>query len=120
MRSVIVEIRDRGTFISALAVQFGSEHEQERWLLATSGYGRTREDQERYVMLVKIQGGEPCAAHIHPFTWGQNPRTYFVAHQWIAEHFHELTPGCVVDVQFILGETAQPKTSDRFYKLEAR
>lgn len=36
-----------------------------------------------------------------------------IAHCWIIRHFAELRDGDVVDVQFILGESAQPKVSER-------
>lgn len=119
MISKIIEIRDSGTFIPALAVQLGSDVEQERWLLASSGYGRTQAEQREYIVLVKINGGEPCAAHIDAFAWGQNPRTLFVAHQWIAEHFDEIESGAVVDVEFILGIRTEPKSTDRNFKVPA-
>ena len=115
MDSKIIEVRDKGTFIPALIVRLGSEHDQERWLMSSAGYGREIEDQQAYVVMVKIAGGEPCHAHIDPFAWGQNPRTYFVAHNWIRDHFDEIEPGQVIDVQVILGETTTPKVSDRLY-----
>lgn len=117
MISKIVEIRDSGTFIPALAVKLGSNIEQERWLLSSSGFGLTFEDQAQYVVLCKINGGEPCACHIDPFAWGQNPRTMFVAHQWLREHFDELHFGGVIDVEYILGMREAPKTSDRFHEV---
>lgn len=35
------------------------------------------------------------------------------AHNWIIDHWQELKDGDVVDVQFILGETKEPKVSER-------
>jgi hypothetical protein len=119
MKAIIIEIRDAGTFIPALAVQLGSSEEQERWLLAMAGYGRTYEDQSEYVVLCKINGGSPCKCAIDPVEWGQNPRTYYVAHRYVQKHFSELEAGAVVDVQFILGETATPKTTDRHNEVTA-
>lgn len=113
MISKLVEIRDAGTFIPALAIQLGSEVEQERWLLAASGYGRTFESQSEYIVLCKINGGEPCDCHIDPFGWGQNPRTMFVAHQYLQQHFSETPHGGLIDVEYILGLRAEPKRSDR-------
>ncbi len=46
-----------------------------------------------------------------PFEWGDN-RTRLFAHKYIAEHFDELPSGAVVDVEFILGESAAPKLSE--------
>jgi hypothetical protein len=114
MKSKVIEIRDAGTFIPALAIQLGSENEQERWLLSSAGYGRTFADQSRYVFLAKIAGGSPCKGAIDPFEWGQNLRTYFVAHQHIVDHFEDLEEGAVVDVEYILGLRPTPKTSDRY------
>jgi hypothetical protein len=111
----IVEIRDRGTFIPALAVQMGSRDDQERWLLSSAGFGKSAEEQSRYVVLVKINGGEPCDAHIDPEGWGKNPRTYNVAHRWLQQHFSDVAQGQVIDVEYLLGEAPAPKVSDRYY-----
>ena len=48
-----------------------------------------------------------------PFAWGSDTRTYQVAHQYIIDHFDELESGAVVDVEFILKETTEPKKSER-------
>ena len=40
-------------------------------------------------------------------------RTKPVAHQFIEKNWSTLKDGDVVDVQFILGETAEPKRSER-------
>jgi hypothetical protein len=134
MVTKIIEIHDSGTFIPALAVRLGSPNEAERYLLARSGFGRTMEDQSEYIVLCKINGGEPCSAHIDPFAWGQNPRTMFVAHMYLLNRHHEfekdklwcpsnraadkhdgfdaLPQGVVVDVEFILGRREAPKTAE--------
>jgi len=125
VESKIIEIRDAGTFIPALAVRLGSLNERERYLLARSGFGRTIDVQSEYIVLCKINGGEPCAAHIDPFSWGQNPRTMFVAHMVLLNRQNELG-GCVdkdggfdslpqgglIDVEYILGIRAEPKQSE--------
>jgi len=36
-----------------------------------------------------------------------------IAHQYIRVHFDELKDGDVVDVQFIMGKTTEPKISER-------
>jgi hypothetical protein len=137
MVSKIIEIRDSATFIPALAVRLGSPNEAERYLLARSGFGRTMEHQCNYIVLCKINGGEPCAAHIDPFAWGQNPRTMFVAHMYLLNRHQEferdkywcpssraadkhdgfdaLPQGAVVDVEYILGmrETAKMSEAQR-------
>lgn len=130
MVSKIIEIRDSGTFIPALAIRLGSPNERERFLLARSGFGRTMEDQSEYIVLCKINGGEPCECHIDPFNWGQNPRTMFVAHMYLLNRHQELErrekircsdkhdgfdalpQGALVDVEYILGVRDSPKESE--------
>lgn len=57
MVSKIIEIRDSGTFIPALAIRLGSPNERERYLLSRSGFGHTFEDQIEYIVLCKIERG---------------------------------------------------------------
>ena len=53
-----------------------------------------------------------CRAANDPHEW--NSRTMTAAHVYIEMHWSELSDGDVVDVEFILGETAQQKKSERF------
>ena len=48
------------------------------------------------------------------YGWPSNPRTYQVAHNYIATHWSALSDGDVIDVEFILGETDTRKTSERY------
>lgn len=125
MTCKIIEIRDSGTFIPALAIRLGSLNNQERRLLWKAGFGRDFEDQSEYIVLAKIAGGEPCACHIDPFAWGQNPRTMFVAHMYLLNRQKEVNPnadkhdgfdalpqGALVDVEYILGLRDTPKVSE--------
>lgn len=125
MTSKIIEIRDSGTFIPALAIRLGSPNDRECYLLARSGFGRTMDEQSEYIVLCKINGGEPCECHIDPFSWGQNPRTMFVAHMYLLNRQRELNPGqeihdgfdalpqgVLVDVEYILGLRTEPKQSE--------
>jgi hypothetical protein len=129
MVSKIIEIRDSGTFIPALAVRLGSPDERERYLLTRSGFGRTFEDQSDYIVLCKINGGEPCAAHIDPFAWGQNPRTMFVTHLYLLNRHSELgstvplhdgfdflPQGALIDVEYIIGKRDTPKQSEQVWE----
>jgi hypothetical protein len=67
------------------------------------------------VFLCKVQGGR-YKGTADSFDWGQNPRTYFLAHRYIERHFDELEEGAVVDVEFVSGETKTCKVSDRYYE----
>lgn len=108
-----VEIRDEATTIAALAVKLEPGCAADMFLLARSGYGTGPASQSEYVMLWPMDGGTHVAT-TDPFKHGGGGRTRRVAHYWIIEHFDEMEPGDVVDVQFILGETAEPKTSERY------
>ncbi len=113
MKSKLLEIRDAGTFIPILAVQFGSEHEAERYLASRAGYGRTSDDQRAYVFLCRIDAFNARSTY-NPHGWPGGARTMPVAHQYIIDKFDDLEPGAVVDVEYILGLTDEPKTSERF------
>lgn len=123
MNAKALEIRDEGTFIAALAVdmnpepatacadpvaaeQFASRHHAQRYLLRRCGYAC---DRRPNVLLTRLDGNGKATND--PYGWGG--RTWPVAHTYIIEHWTELKDGDVVDVQFILGETAQPKVSER-------
>lgn len=112
------EIRDSVTFIPVIAIKMVPypdsktetwDGEAERYLLRRSGY----EFSNPCVVIVKMEAsGISDNATYDPFYW--KSRTMSVAHQHIIDNFEQLTNGSVIDVEFILGETAQPKTSERF------
>jgi len=110
MTTKTIELRDKGTFIPMLAIKLEPGNEADRYLLSRAGYGVAAEDQGKYILLARIEGGN-LAFHYSPHEW-PNRRTFGVAHEWIIEHFDEIESGAVVDVEFILGETGQPKISE--------
>ena len=55
------------------------------------------------------------AGRVH-LRWDCSSRTMQVAHLYIEEHFAKLNSGDVVDVEFIMGLTKQPKISERYDK----
>lgn len=104
-----LEIRDAGTFIPALAVSMDAmrwENPLDVWLLRRGGFGVSSE----CVFLCKLHTG---GGEYDPYSWHASSRTMQVAHEWIEKHFNELKSGDVVDVEFILGITKAPKTSER-------
>lgn len=111
MKAKLLEVRDAATFIPVLAVQLGSEYEAERYLAGRAGYGRTAEAQREYVILSKLDGSG--IATQGPHHWPSSTRTMTVAHQYIIDHFDDLAPGAVVDVEFILGIRDTPKQSEQ-------
>jgi len=128
MQAKALEIRDEGTFIPALAVnmnprplypQNGSMTEDEfrasveassaqRYLLRRCGYPC---DGRPNVIVTRLSGDGKATND--PYGWGGGARTFPVAHNYIIDHWDELKDGDVVDVSFILGETKEPKVSER-------
>lgn len=128
----VFELRDRATFIPIIATrllvrddssrrqienyggipqQFRIDDYKEEFLLRRAGYsqeGITHLGSSTYVLLAPLSGGR---CEHDPYSWGG--RTYPVAHQYIVNHWDELVSGQVIDVEFILGETTEPKTSER-------
>lgn len=103
------EIRDRGTFIPALAIQLMPTDERDRWLLARAGFGGTPQAQEEYVILVKLVD---ITANYDSYGWGP-ARTMGVAHRYILENWVNLENGQVVCVETILGERTTPKETEQ-------
>ncbi len=109
METKTFEVMDAGTFMPVLGVRLDPSCERDRWLLARSGFGRSADDQRRYVMLTRLAGGE---MKYDPHAWPGGTRTMSVAHEYIVEHWDELEIGALVDVEFILGISAKPKRSE--------
>jgi hypothetical protein len=107
MQIKLFEIRDAHTFIPAVAVQCstlaGSVTPEERYLLRRSGYG-----EDNCVLLTRLAGGK---SEYDPYSWGD--RTMNAAHLHIERNWNRLASGDVVDVEFSLGETKEPKLSER-------
>lgn len=109
MNVKLFEIRDDGTFIPVMAIKLSSRNDEERFLLSRSGFGQTSDKHEKYVLMAGINGGNDKII-CDPYDWGN--RTRKVAHDYIIKHFDTLESGQVIDVQFILGETSEPKLSE--------
>jgi hypothetical protein len=109
MTTKVVEIRDRATRISAVAIRLDPADEAERATFGLSGYGTTAEDQAGYIILLRI---DPVAAHADKYDWSQSARTMQVAHDHIERHFNGIESGDVIDVEFILGESHQVKRAE--------
>jgi hypothetical protein len=97
MTPKLFEIRDKATFIPVLAIDISAK---DGYLARRAGFGH------RCIQLVDFRG----RTSYDPFDWGG--RTFTAAHTYIETHWDDLANGAVVDVEFILGETAQPKVSE--------
>jgi hypothetical protein len=106
----ILEVRDKMTFISVLAISTRWESEEQRYYLARAGYDR----DGSIIILVRLAD---CKASCDPYEWSPgDSRTMPHAHDYIEKHFDELKDGDVVDVRVILGETDMPALSERLAK----
>lgn len=98
-----IEIRDRNTFVPAIAIRMVAANEAQRYLMARVGF------QGEGVVLMRLNDQ---GASSDPYAW-DNARTMPTAHEWLLAHFDEVSDGEVVDVEFILGETTTRKVSER-------
>jgi hypothetical protein len=108
MQIKTLEIRDRMTRIVALAIKPTPRSEMERALLASVGFGPTPYEQSGYVFIVRAADAR---AQWDPYAWGD--RTMAVAHHHVLENWDHYSLTDVVDVEFILGETAAKKELNR-------
>lgn len=112
METKLFEVRDRGTFLPVLCVKLEPVNEPDRYLLAMAGYGLRQEKQAQYILMGKLQTGDlKCTSSDH--AGYPTVRTLPMAHHHIQKHWEKLTSGDVIDVEFILGEVAEPKISQR-------
>ena len=112
--SKVLEIRDRLTFIPAIAIKVAPRssfvlaspywHLAERYLLDRAGYG-----DDGAVLLMRADGNGRLFAD--PYEWCD--RTMQTAHLYIQDLWAFIDTGDVVDVEWILGETLEPKLSER-------
>lgn len=99
----ILEIRDRGTMIPAYAILAQAANAEQDFLLRRVGFNGQPS------VIVSFLNGERIST-ADAYAWGD--RTMQTAHLYIEDKFKELKDGDVVDVEFILGETQQPKQSE--------
>lgn len=109
MKTKLFEIRDRGTFMPAMATQVRGSDEKEIYLLKSSGFSNS--NAGGFTPLIILHFLELNEAHYDAYHW--EDRTRFTAHQYIQENWEKLKSGDVIDVEYILGETTEPKMSQR-------
>ena len=101
MQTKLFEIRDRGTCIPVMATAFTGDDDV---LFRAAGYGA----DQLYVIVAKLDG---VSAQYDPFGWPGGARTMQAAHSHILANWRELENGQVIDVEYILRETTEPKRS---------
>lgn len=102
---VYLEIRDRMTFIPAMAILLVSETEKGRKILRRAGYSQIHHS----VYLVHLSSG---VGHNDAYGWDGVGRTMHEAHLHIEKMFPVLKDGDVVDIEFIKGESETMKKSE--------
>jgi hypothetical protein len=109
----VIEIRDRMTTIGAAAIRMWSADPIQEWYLRRVGHPADGSS----IVLMDLNDQR---ATNDPYTWGTrghlndaSSRTFGIAHDYIYNHFDEIENGQVIDVEFILHETKQPKTTER-------
>ena len=113
----VLEIRDEGTHIPALAMRMTAADPVCAWYIH-GRCGFPRDGSGIVLMLLDKQ-----QATVDPYDWAKfrvGPRTVPNAHHYIYENFDKLNDGDVIDVRVILGETETPAPSDRFYKMKGK
>lgn len=103
LQTKLFELRDKGTMIPVAATRFIADNSPASYPLRRAGYGL----HTSYVMVVKLTTNR---AETDPYAWGD--RTMLIAHNAIEKQWDRLASGAVVDVEFELGITATPKTSE--------
>lgn len=100
MNTKVLEIRDEGTCIGALAIKMEAANAIEDAFLWREGYPRDGHG----VVLMRLSDQE---ASSDPYEFGN--RTMRGAHLWIIEHWDQLHDGDVVDVRVTtLGLASEP------------
>lgn len=99
----LIEIRDRSTCIPAAIFRLDCSD----WLAQRAGWHK---DNNSNCYLVDLLGRR--RAEYDPYAWGD--RTFHNVLKWCKNNFDSIENGQVVDVEYILGETDQPKTSERY------
>src|SRR5258708_3474103 len=108
MQTKMIEIRDSGTTIAAIAIRMLADGPVERRFLRHCGYP----DDGSSVTLMRL--ADQLATN-DPYSWAelrQGTRTMQVAHDFILRNWPDIIDGQVVDVQVILGERDTPKTPE--------
>lgn len=101
----LFEVRDRATFLPVFALSTEPGNKEQAYLLRRVGFNPAGDA----IVIARLNGEDNSSAD--PYHW--RDRTMQTAHLYITENFDKIKDGDVIDVEFILGETTQPKTSER-------
>lgn len=96
MKTKMLEIRDEGTCIAALAIKMEPANEIETCFLSREGYPPSDDG-----IVLMMLGNQKATSD--PYEWGL--RTMAIAHNWLlGQNWDEIDEGRVIDVRVINGE----------------
>ena len=107
MEVKLFEVRDALTYMPSIAIRCNPANVAEQCMLSRAGYGMLERDQRKFVLF-----GRESDLRLRYDIGSWRDRTLTTAHQYIHDHWDELTTGQVIDVEFILVELISPKVSD--------
>ena len=110
METKLFELRDEGTFISALVVRLTGESQRENWQLRRGGFSQGQIDEGKDFAMVHLSAG---IGGVDPFRMGGGTRTWPTFYRYIRENWDLHNSGDVIDASFILGETFEVKRSEQ-------
>ena len=99
------EIRDRGTLILVLAVQYGAHSPREQKILQRAGLWGGGAYSLQLTDLVSGRTERDA------YAW-TGSRTKHEAHKYIEKNWDFLNSGEVIDIEYVLGEVHTPKQSE--------
>lgn len=108
MITKMLEIRDRGTCIAAMAIKMAPTNDIERTYLRREGFP----SDGHGVVLMRLADQRATS---DPYEWPsltRDTRTMPHAHLLIIAHWNEIEPGQVIDVRVVLGEATEPATAE--------
>jgi hypothetical protein len=101
-----LEIRDEGTCIAAIAMKMTAANPVEDKFFWRVGYPR-----DGHAVVLMNLSDQKASSDPYAACWG-GTRTMALAHNWIIDHFDELTEGQVVDVRVIMGWAEKPARAE--------
>lgn len=110
MEIKLFEVRDAATFMPVMVTKLISRNIKESYLMSHVGLNKPGLFSFLYTVL---NTGE---SSLDAYDW--HNRTRKISHQFIEANWDQLFSGQVIDVEFILGETKEPKISEMSTLLE--
>ncbi len=107
-----LEVRDRMAFIPALAIRLEARDNADLFLLKRAGFSAEQilftAQRDPYILLSNLISGE---TNHDPYAW-RNARTMPNVHKFLIKNWNDIVNGSVIDVEFVLAEAKEPKTSE--------